>query len=73
MKHKKGINRQNTNTEGATGSNGNSHSKTRRSIKIVSFSINNITGYNYSMQLIIKMIKRMKNLMIKFLRLKKLE
>ncbi len=46
--------------EGDTGSDGNS--ETRRP-KIVSFSINNITGHSYSMQLITEMIKLIKNLL----------
>ncbi len=49
--------------EGDTGSNSNGNSKTRCPTKIVSFSINNITGHGYSMQLTIKMMELMKNLL----------
>ena len=48
-------------TEGAIGSDDNGNSKTRCP-KIVSFSINNIISYGYSMQLITKTIK-LKNLL----------
>ena len=54
--------------EGATGSDGNSNSKTRCPTKIVNFFINNITGHGYFMQLITEMIKLMKNLIKKFLK-----
>ena len=54
--------------EGDIGSVGNSN---RRSIKIVSFSINDITGYGYSIQLTTEMMKLINNLMKIFLRPKK--
>lgn len=46
----------------ATDSNSNGKSKTRR-LKIISFVINNITSHGYSMQLIIQMMKLIKNLL----------
>ena len=67
-KHKKYKSRQNTNTKRITGSNSNNNSKTRPCTKIVSFSINDISSYGYSIQLTTKMIKLMKNLMKKFLK-----
>lgn len=45
-----------------TGSNGNDNSKTR-CFKIVSFSMNDIIGYSYFMQLIVEMIRLVKNLL----------
>ena len=68
MRHRERKSRQSIDTEGVTGSNGNGN---RRFIKIVSFSINNITDYDYFMQLTTEMIKLMNNLTKKFLRLKK--
>lgn len=47
-------------TEGDIGSNGNSKP---RHPKIVSFSINNITGHSYSIQLTIEIMKLVKNLL----------
>lgn len=49
-------------TEEDTNSNSNGNSNTRRP-KIVSFFVNNITDYNYSMQLTTKMMKLIKNLL----------
>ncbi len=49
-----------TRTKGDTGSDSNN--ETRRP-KIVSFSINNITGHGYSMQLTTEIMKLMKNLL----------
>ena len=70
-KHRKRRSGRKTDTEGVTGSNGNGNSKTRPFTKIVSFSINNITSHNYSMQLTTKMMKLMNNLIKKFWRPKK--
>lgn len=49
-------------TKKVTSSNGNHNSKTRY-LKIVSFSINNIIGHSYSMQVTTEMMKLMKNLL----------
>ena len=65
MRHKKCRSGQNTDTEGVTSSDGNGN---RHLIKIVSFPINNITGYGYSKQLITEMMKLMNYLMKKLLR-----
>ena len=70
-RYKRHRNRQSTDTKGVTDSNSNSNSKTRCLIKIVSFLINKIIGYSYSLQLITKIIKLIKNLMKKFLMSKK--
>lgn len=51
-----------TGTKGATGSNNNDNSKTIYR-KFVSFSINNITVYDYFKQLIPKIMKLSKNLL----------
>lgn len=45
-----------------TNSNSNGNNNTRHP-KIISFFVNNITDYNYSMQLITKMMKLIKNLL----------
>lgn len=48
--------------EGVTGSDSNGNSKTTHLTKIMSFSINDITDHDYSIQLMTPMIKLMKNL-----------
>lgn len=45
------------------GNNSDSNNKIRCSIQIVSFSINDMTGHIYFTQVIIKMMKLMKNLL----------
>ncbi len=49
--------------EKVTDSDDDGNSKTRCPTKIISFSINDITSHGYSMQLITKMLKLMKNLL----------
>ncbi len=55
-----GVDNSGIGIERAKGSNGNSKI---RHLKIVSFSINDITSYGYSMQLIMEMMKLIKSLL----------
>ena len=67
-RHRECKSGQSKDMERTTSSDGDN---TRHFTKIVSFSINNITGHGYFIQLITKMLKLMNNLMKKFLRPKK--
>lgn len=57
------VTNQGIDIKGATGSNRNGKSQIIY-LKIVSFSINNITSHNYSMQLKTEIIKLIKNLLV---------
>lgn len=62
--------KQNTDTKGVIRRDGNGKSRTQYLTKIISFSINNITGHGYYIQLRTKIMRLIKNLMKIFLRLK---